>query len=564
MSEPCLEEIKTAISKYERIRLGAIRIIETHISRVFITPKFVYKQKKSVNFGFIDYTSLEKRRFFAEKELSLNRRACSGIYLNLQELRQKGKTFFIGFKGGTIRDVFVRMRLVADEQFLSNILNASRLGADGAEVDKLKVLKRVAGRIYLFHKSAKSSKRISGFGKTEIYRDNWNDNFLLIENLIGGFKGNIPKVDRENLSDILVHIKYFYEEFLRSDLFNEFTGLRIKQGFIKDLHGDLRMEHIAVTGKGNINRVCLMDCVEFNELFRNQDLYLDIAFLLMDFEFHGFFYESVKFFNYYRAYFNYAKLIKGFEKYEPFIIPFFKAYRAIVRTKIDLLSGRLESGLKHLKLASFYILSLKKPIVILNIGLSGSGKSSISDLLASFFYCKNIQSDKFRQDMFGFTDEIFKYGRMAGETVYNDMFEEGAGQFDKGRGIIFDATFLRKRYRQKFIDYFRKKDCNFVVIYSKICKDNEDVILTRLKNRQTAGVKADESKDYSEAGIAVYENQKKVLEEPELQEISAFQCSTAVFDISLITVDASLELSERFNYVAENIKNIITKKARVL
>jgi len=159
MSESCLEEIKVAISKYERVRPSVIRIIETHISRIFITPKFVYKQKKPVNFGFIDYISLEKRIFFARKELSLNRRACSGIYLNLQELRQKGETLFIGFKGGTLKDVFVRMRYVADEQFLSTILNTLRLGDNEAAFDKLKILKRVAGRIYLFHKSAKSSKR---------------------------------------------------------------------------------------------------------------------------------------------------------------------------------------------------------------------------------------------------------------------------------------------------------------------------------------------------------------------------------------------------------------------
>jgi len=324
------------------------------------------------------------------------------------------------------------------------------------------------------------------------------------------------------------------------------------------------MEHIAITGKGGINKICLMDCVEFNELFRNQDLYLDISFLLMDFEFNGFFYESVKFFNYYKACFNYEKMIKEFEQYEPFVIPFFKAYRAIVRAKINLLSGRFENGLKHLNSALFYSLSIKKPIVILNIGLSGSGKSSMSNLLANYFYSESIQSDRFRQNIFGFTDKLFKYSRRASETIYNGMLREGAKQFDEGRGVIFDATFLRKWHRRKFIDYFCKQDCNFIVIYSKIHKDAEDIILTRLRKRKAKDVQASEGNDYSEADITVYMNQKKVFEEPEPQDISVFQDSIEAFNISLITVDASLELSERFNYVIENIKNIITKGVRVL
>ena len=593
------QKIINAISKYEKISSSLIRIIQTHISRVFITPKFVYKQKKTVNFGFVDYSSLEKRRFFARRELSLNRRACSGIYIDLQELRQNKGGYFIGFKGGILKDVFVRMKYAADEGFLNNILDSfNKNGVKNYKFNKLDVLKKVAKRIYLFHKNANSSKRISGFGKTEVYKENWDDNFLAVRKLLNSFKDDIKgqvniksffdrchsrggvnpelneerfKINIKSLFDILNYMEKFYNEFLQSEMFNEFVNLRIKNGFIRDLHGDLRMEHIAVSGRERIKGVCLMDCVEFNEKFRNQDLYLDIAFLLMDFEFHGFFYESAEFFDYYKGFFNYKKDIEKYEKYEPFIIPFFKAYRSVVRAKIDLLSGRHCGGLKHLNLALFYTLFFKKPVVILNIGLSGSGKTNLSDLLASYFYAKNIKSDRLRQEMFGFTDKIFKYGRKASETVYDNMFQEGDQRFNEGKSVIFDATFLKKEHREKFISYFEKKDCNFVVIYSKIYEDKEHVILKRLEDRQSAEHLANKNaikdlkketgggerkleKEYSEAGVSVYLNQKKAFEEPEPQDSSSLKNHTETRGFCFITVDASLELSERFNYVMEALR----------
>ena len=567
------QKIINAISKYEKIHSNLIRVTQTHISRVFITPKFVYKQKKTVNFGFVDYSSLEKRIFFARRELSLNRRACSSIYIDLQELRQNGGSYFIGFKGGLLKDVFVRMRYAADERFLNNILDSfNKNGVENYKFNKLVVLKKVAKRIYLFHKNAKSSKRISGFGKTRVYKENWDDNLLAVRELLDSFK-DAPKgqVNIRSFFDILNYAEKFYNGFLQSGMFNEFVNSRIENGFIRDLHGDLRMEHIAVGGREGVKGVCLMDCVEFNEKFRNQDLYLDIAFLLMDFEFHGFFYESVEFFDYYKGFFNYKKDIEGYEKYEPSIIPFFKAYRSVVRTKIDLLSGRLEGGLKHLSLALFYIKCINKPVVILNIGLSGSGKTNLSNLLANYFYAKHIKSDRLRQEMFGFTDKIFKYGRKASETVYNNMFQEGAQGVNEGKSVIFDATFLKKEHREKFISYFEKKDCNFVVIYSKIYGDKEHVILKRLEDRRSSGHPANKNaardlkkgngggegkfaKEYSEADVSVYLNQKKVFEEPEPQDSSSLKNRTETRGFCFITVDASLELNERFNYVMEALR----------
>ena len=496
-------------------------VIETHISRVYLTPKFAYKQKKPVNFGFVDYTTLEKRIFFAKRELSLNRRACSGIYLDLVELRQKKDKQFTGFKGGRLIDVFVRMRRVNSDRFLNSILKSNQT------VSAIKIndiLKKTAKRIYLFHKTARTSKRISKFGGYDIYKANWDDNYKMIaeEKEKKGTDLFFQKTEKKrsvpffsSLSLSCSSFRSAYSSFLESSIFSEFIRLRAEGGFIRDVHGDLRMEHIAVLDPRRVKGTCLMDCVEFDERYRCQDIYLDIAFLLMDFEFNGYFYESVLFFGYYKNCFNYLKSIAPFEKYEPFVIPFFKAYRAIVRTKISMLSPEGDvpaKALKYFNLAAFYLAIAKKRVVILNCGLSGSGKSSLSRLLSEWFYARIVSTDEIRRNLFGGADKSVKYSADANVRVYEAMLEEGLREFESG--VIFDATFLKYAHREKIINSFNKKDCIFIFVYSKIYDEKEEIILKRFADRFGAGgANADSAaaglNDYSEAGAAVYLNQKE-------------------------------------------------------
>ena len=536
--------------------------IETHISRVYLTDKFAYKQKKPVNFGFVDYTTLEKRISFAKRELSLNRRACSGIYLDLVELRQKKDRQFTGFKDGRLIDVFVRMRRVDPGRFLNNILKSNQTLS---EIKINDIIKKTAKRIYLFHKTARTSKRISKFGGYDVYKANWDDNYAMIAEEKGTdifYSQSVKPEQAGGSKEINKSVPFFvsaaYSSFLASPLFSEFIRLRSEGGFVRDVHGDLRMEHIAVLDPRRVNGICLMDCVEFDERYRCQDIYLDIAFLLMDFEFNGYFYESVLFFGYYKNCFNYLKSIAPFEKYESFVIPFFKAYRAIVRTKISMLSPGEDApakALKYFNLASFYLAIAKKRVVILNCGLSGSGKSSLSRLLSEWFYARIVSTDVIRRNLFGGADKSVKYSADANAKVYETMLEEGLKEFENcgrqgnGGGVIFDATFLKRAHREKIINAFNKKDCIFIFVYSKIYdeKEKEEIILKRLADRfgvggANADSAADGLNDYSEADAAVYFNQKKYFEEPSEKE-------TALFT----QIDAALELKDRFNVLMKTI-----------
>ncbi len=546
---------------------GTVETIETHISRVFLTQKFAYKQKKPVDYGFVDYTSLQKRIFFAKKELSLNRRACSGVYLDLTEIRQKNGKVFAGYKGGSIIDVFVRMKRIEPVLFLSGILKNGSVISGKITVND--ILKRVAKRIYLFHKKARTSKRISGFGKLKAYKENWDDNFLAISGL---FKNNID-VEPDGAGKFYEKFKEavdIYNIFLQSAEFAEFIKLRMDNGFIRDVHGDLRMEHIAVISLEKNSGICLMDCVEFDEKFRCQDLYSDVAFLLMDLEYNGFFYESGTFFDYYKAFFNYKKFIAPYERYEREVMPFFKAYRAAVRAKIALLSHKEKDALRYFNLAVFYFKLLKKPAVILNCGLPGSGKSVISNLLARYFRAKIFSSDKIRRDLYGSADKIFKYGAYASGNVYKFMLEEGLKAFEEKRqSVIFDAVFLKRAHREKIMQSFKKKDCIFIFLYSKIFNEKEDIILKRLKGR--AGFhegdysgEAEYGKfyenggaDYSEADSAVYLNMKESFEEPSENESGDI---SGARDFTFITIDASFEAKDRFQAAMNGIISCSAEK----
>ncbi len=518
-----------------------IKVVETHISRIYIGEKFVYKQKKPVDFGFIDYTRKTSRKFFALKELSLNRRACKGVYKDVLELRRgKGKngkeTLWVSNekKGGKVVDYLVRMKRLAPESFLDRILEAG-----DSRGEKSRLLSAVAKRIYLFHKSANTSKRITGFGSVKVYGENWNDNFLALEGLF-------PESAGERVLGTLKYIEEFYPAVLKSDGFNMFARERAAAGLVRDCHGDLRMEQIAVTGKAEYGNVCLTDRIEFNDMFRFQDIFLDVAFLLMDFEKNGFFYESLQFFSFYEGFFNHVKYIKPFKAFEPLIMPFFKAYRSVVRTKISLLSGSASGAVNYLNLALFYVNIIKNPPVIVNVGLSGSGKSSLSELMASYLYAAHLRTDEIRHKILGGTPTDVKYGREANESVYSAMLEEGGNRFLKGEPVIFDGTFLRKDLLKSFIGSFLEKTgaagINLIVVYSKIPPGKEEVIIERLRKRQEGSrLKKGKDIDFSEAGEAVYLKQKREFEEPDSELYP------------VITVDASLELDKRFNSVMEQI-----------
>jgi aminoglycoside phosphotransferase family enzyme len=278
---------------------GSIELVQTHISFVFLTKRFVYKVKKAVDFGFLDFTTLEKRRFFCEKELELNRRLCGDMYLEVVPIN-KANAIKIKGAGETV-EYAVKMKRMPQEKMMSKLLEKNKVD------DKL--IDRIAKIIAEFHSKAETSRRISEFGSLATIETNWKENFAQTEEYVG------KTISIEDFK--LIHERV--EDFVKRkvSLFEK----RRAEGRVRDCHGDIHSGNIFVT-----DGIYIFDAIEFNERFRYSDVAADVAFLAMDLDFRerpglsDFFVER------YIKYSGDQELTR--------LLPFYKCYRAYVRGKV--------------------------------------------------------------------------------------------------------------------------------------------------------------------------------------------------------------------------------------
>ncbi|MCW4045566.1 MAG: phosphotransferase [Candidatus Bathyarchaeota archaeon] len=279
--------------------VGNVELVQTHISFVFLTERFVYKVKKAVDFGFLDFTTLEKRRFFCEKELELNRRLCGDMYLEVVPIN-KVDTIRIKGAGKTV-EYAVKMKRMPQETMLSRLLEENKV--DNRLVDS------IAKTIADFHAKAETSRRISTFGSLATIETNWKENFEQTTEYTGT---TIPAEDFK-----LIRNKV--EAFMQSN--TELFEKRIATGRIRDCHGDIHSDNIFVA-----DQVYIFDAIEFNERFRYCDVAADVAFLAMDLDFKGRSDLSDFFIERYVKYSGDLELLR--------LLPFYKCYRAYVRGKV--------------------------------------------------------------------------------------------------------------------------------------------------------------------------------------------------------------------------------------
>jgi hypothetical protein len=278
---------------------GQIELIQTHISFVFLTRNFVYKVKKAVDLGFLDFTTLEKRRFFCEKELELNRRLCGDMYLEVVPINRSNG---IKIKGaGETVEYAVEMKRMPQESMMSKLLEENKV--DDRLVD------RIAKIIADFHSKAETNKRISEFGSLATVETNWKENFEQTEEFVG------KTISMKDFKRIRERV----EDFMKRNvpLFEK----RMAEGRVRDCHGDIHSGNIFVT-----DGIYIFDAIEFNERFRYSDVAADVAFLAMDLDFRERSDLSDFFVERYIKYFEDQELTK--------LLPFYKCYRAYVRGKV--------------------------------------------------------------------------------------------------------------------------------------------------------------------------------------------------------------------------------------
>jgi aminoglycoside phosphotransferase family enzyme len=279
-----------------------VSLVQTHISLVFVADDFVYKVKKPVNFGFLDFTTLEKRRHYCFQEVRLNQRLAEDVYVGVLPIIQDGRQYRVGEgEGGEVVDYAVKMKKIPQDTLMKSLFSRGELREEH--------LKEIAHVLAGFHLSAERSSEIDEFGKPEAFRVNTDENFEQTEK----YKG--ITIEERDFYALREWTNHFYEE--NSELFLK----RIRAGKIRDCHGDLHMEHICLAEK-----LFIIDCIEFNDRFRYSDILADIAFLLMDLEYQGGKGHADQLWKFYGGETGEA----GMEA----LLAFYKVYRAYVRGKV--------------------------------------------------------------------------------------------------------------------------------------------------------------------------------------------------------------------------------------
>ncbi len=235
--------------------------LQTHISHIFLTGGLVYKIKKPVDFGFLDFTTLAKRRYFCHQEVLLNRRLTKDIYLGVVKItNERGRPVING--KGPVLDYAVLMKEMPQDRMMNRLLAENKV----SEKD-IRALVRI---LVPFYRQARTGKGINPFGRIEIWAKNTEENFTETR----------PYVGRLVSARVYTRIVQGTRDFLtqEKDLFKK----RIREGYIRDCHGDLHSANICLD-----KTPLIYDCIEFNHRFRYNDIACDLAFLAMDLDFNG-------------------------------------------------------------------------------------------------------------------------------------------------------------------------------------------------------------------------------------------------------------------------------------
>jgi aminoglycoside phosphotransferase family enzyme len=296
---------------YEHL-VEEVQLIQTHISYVLLAGQFVYKFKKPMNFGFLDFSSLEKRGHYCLQEITLNRRLCPEIYLQRVAVTVSPDGYRLN-GGGEIVEYGVKMRRLEEERMMGRVLAAGDLTTDH--------LDQIVDTLVPFYESAEVNDEIRSYGRTEIVAVNVVENFEQTETFVDG-----PALGREQFEQIRT---YALSVLKQEDRFNK----RIADERIRDCHGDLYSANICLSDK-----VYVFDCIEFNDRFRYSDVAGDIGFMAMDLDFHGL--DELA------DYFVDRYVERSGDRGLLDLIAFYKCYRAYVRGKINLFTAA-DSGLDH-------------------------------------------------------------------------------------------------------------------------------------------------------------------------------------------------------------------------
>jgi aminoglycoside phosphotransferase family enzyme/gluconate kinase len=441
-----------------------VELKQTQMSFVFLTDNYAYKVKKPVNLGYLDYTTLENRRYYCYKEVELNKRLCPNAYLGVVTINRQQDSFSINGTGD-LTEYAVKMHRLPRELMMDALLESNSLSTE--------MISRLADKIAAFHRQAETNSEISTFGRVDTISQNTEENFSQTEKYIG----------RTISSHQYQQIKGYCRSFIRQNasLFEK----RVKDNRIRDCHGDLHTAHICFE-----NGICIYDCIEFNDRFRYGDIASEVAFLAMDLDHHGRADISRSFVKEYIAKSHDVELKK--------LLNFYKCYRAYVRGKVAsfklddpyITKGEqektVETASSYFYLAHSYVKST--PNLFITTGLVGSGKTALSQALAERIGLVVLSSDVTRKRLAQIpeTEHRFEeydsgiYSPDFSRKTYDAMLAEAKDILTEGGSVIMDASFVKAEERKRVKALAEEMNAGFFILE---CKTDEETTRRRLNQR---------------------------------------------------------------------------------
>ncbi|MGA1845713.1 AAA family ATPase [Deferribacter abyssi] len=414
------------------------RIEETHISYAMITDEYVYKLKKSVDFGFLDYRLSKNRRKYCILEKELNSRFCKNVYIDVLKIIKTGKEFKLVPHTNTMYaiDYVLKMKRIKEKDFfMTKLKNGEIDGKTAYEIGK-----QIAT---LFKKIETPINHAMENGSCEVIKFNCDENFTQTEKYVGSL------IDKE----VFEFIKSKTLSFINDN--KELFDKRVEDGFVKDGHGDLRIDHVFFDGEKKIG---LLDCIEFNRRFRFNDVVSEIAFLSMELDTKGYYEIS-------------DNILEGFfsifdDDDSRRLINFYRCYRAYVRAKVTcfLLEEKgkewdaynvIKQDLDKLLDASVtYALNMEKIKNCVFYGVMGSGKTKNSKFFVKKYPFRHLNTDVERKLLFGYNPEEpvrvdFNKGLYSYESsikTYKHIAKKVSRLNRVGRAIVIDGSFSKKEY----------------------------------------------------------------------------------------------------------------------
>lgn len=439
-----------------------IRLVQTHISYVLLTGDYAYKIKKPLNFGFLDYSTLDKRHYFCNEELRLNQRGAAELYLDVVTIVQQGETFQFA-EQGTPAEYAVKMRQFPQDALLSHKFREGTL--------TLELLKQLADVVADFHNKAETNDYIRSFGEIPQIRAAFDENYEQTHKYIGG-----PQTQAQ-FDETRAYTDQFFSN--RTDVF----ASRIQNNWIRECHGDLHLGNICLWK----NTLFLFDCIEFNEPFRFVDVMFDIAYIVMDLEVGKRPDLSNAFLN------DYVEQTGDWEGLQ--VLPIYINRQTYVRAKVtsfmlDDASVSDEDKRQAFQTASLYYQLAweysqpRQGQLILMSGLSGSGKTTVARHLARQINAIHIRSDAVRKHLGGIplhqrgSDDL--YTPEMTQKTYDRLLSLGTMLASQGYSVILDAKYDRVSLRKQAITQADTHELPLTILH---CTAPMEVLKERLRNR---------------------------------------------------------------------------------